>query len=154
MKKQQNGPGFWAYFFVFTAVYFSMDTLQFGTNKEEIYSTILYISVPVLAVIAFVYGALNRKQIHAIALLMAFTMCVMSIATHLTTESKLNLKYFFEIAVILQAYLICTVISVEDFKRAFTNIMAVLALISVAGFALRYIYPGIVKHLPVLTNLG
>jgi hypothetical protein len=40
MKKQQNGPGFLAYFFVFTAVYFSMDTLQFGTNKEEIYSTI------------------------------------------------------------------------------------------------------------------
>lgn len=154
MKKQQNGRGFWAYFFVFTAVYFSMDTLQFGTNKAEIYSTILYVSVPALAVIAFIYGALNRKQVHAISLLMAVTLCVMSIATHLATESQLNLKYFFEVMVILQAYLICTVVSVEDFKRAFTNIMAVLAIISVAGFALRYIYPGIVNHIPVLTNLS
>ena len=154
MKKQQNCRGFWAYFFVFTAVYFSMDTLQFGTNKAEIYSTILYVSVPALAVIAFIYGALNRKQVHAISLLMAVTLCVMSIATHLATESQLNLKYFFEVMVILQAYLICTVVSVEDFKRAFTNIMAVLAIISVAGFALRYIYPGIVNHIPVLTNLS
>ena len=154
MKKQQNGPGFWAYFFVFTAVYFSMDTLQFGTNKEEIFSTILYVSVPLLAMIAFVYGGLKRKRIHAIALLITFAMCVMSIATHLATESQLNMKYFFEIMVILQAYLICTVVTVEDFKRAFTNVMSVLAVVSVAGFALRYIYPGIVNHIPVLTNLS
>ena len=154
MKKQQNGPGFWAYFFVFTAVYFSMDTLQFGTNKEEIFSTILYVSVPLFAMIAFVYGGLKRKRIHAIALLITFAMCVMSIATHLATESQLNMKYFFEIMVILQAYLICTVVTVEDFKRAFTNVMSVLAVVSVAGFALRYIYPGIVNHIPVLTNLS
>ena len=152
MRKQHNGPGFWPYFFVFTAVYFSMDTLQFGTNKEEIFSTILYASVPLLAVIAFVYGGLKRKQLNSMALLMTCGLCVLSVATHLATESQLNMKYFFEIMVILQAYLICTVISVEDFKRAFTNVMSVLAVISVAGFALRYIYPGIVNHLPVLVN--
>lgn len=154
MKKQQNGPGFWAYFFVFTAVYFSVDTLQFGTNKEEIFSTILYVSVPLLVVIAFLYGGLMRKRIHSIALMITFLMCLMVIATHFTAESGLNLKYFFEVAVILQAYFICTVVSIEDFKKVFTNIMSVLALISVVGFALRYVYPGIVNHLPVLTNLS
>ena len=152
MNLQKKGPGFWAYFFVFTAVYFSMDTLMFGTNKEEIYSTILYVSVPFFAVIAFMYGALMRKRVHAIALMVTFMMCLMVLCTHFAAEQELNLKYFFECLVILQAYLICTVIPVQNFKQAFVNVMALLAAVSVFGFALRYVYPGIVKVLPVLTN--
>ena len=152
MNKQVKGPGFWAYFFVFTAVYFSMDTLLFGTNKEEIFSTILYVSVPFFAVIAFMYGALMQKRVHAIALMVTFLMCLMVLCTHFAVEQELNLKYFFECLVILQAYLICTVIPVQDFKRAFVNVMALLALVSVLGFGLRYVYPGIVKVLPVITN--
>lgn len=152
MNLQKKGPGFWAYFFVFTAVYFSMDTLMFGTNKEEIYSTILYVSVPFFAVIAFMYGALMRKRVHAIALMVTFMMCLMVLCTHFAAEQELNLKYFFECLVILQAYLICTVIPVQDFKKAFVNVMALLAAVSVFGFVLRYVYPGIVKVLPVITN--
>lgn len=152
MNIQKKGPGVWAYFFVFTAVYFSMDTLLFGTNKEEIYSTILYTSVPFFAVIAFMYGALMHKRVHAIALMVTFIMCLMVLCTHFTAEQELNLKYFFECLVILQAYLICTVIPVQDFKQAFVNVLALLAVVSVFGFALRYVYPGIVKILPIITN--
>jgi hypothetical protein len=152
MKKQLKGPGFWAHFFAFAAVYFSMDTLQFGTNKEEIFSTILYVSVPVLVVLAFAYGWWENKQLHVKALFVTVVMCILVVCTHFASEQELNMKYFFLCMVYLLAFFICTVIPVEDFKRAFVNVLSVLAAVSVFGFCLRYVYPGIVNHLPVLTN--
>lgn len=154
MKKQRTALSPWVYFFVFTAIYFSMDTLQFGTNQSSIFSTILYVSAPALAVIAFLYGWKINSWISSKAFLAVFGVCIMVLCTHFTTESTLNMKYFFLCAVLLQAFFVSTVVSAEQFKKAFTDVVSVLALVSVCGFLLRYIFPGIVNYLPTITNIA
>ena len=108
MKKQRTALSSWVYFFVFTAIYFSMDTLQFGPNQSSIFSTILYVSAPALAVIAFLYGWKINSWISSKAFLAVFGVCIMVLCTHFTTESTLNMKYFFLCAVLLLGALLAS----------------------------------------------
>lgn len=152
MIKRRAALSPWIYFFVFTSIYFSMDTLQFGTNQSSLFSSILYVSAPALAVIAFLYGWWNNSRVASKPFLVALGMCILVLCTLFFTERSLNMKYFFLCAVLLQAFFVSTVVSAEEFKLAFVDVVSVLALVSVVGFFLHYIFPGIVNYLPTITN--
>ena len=147
-------PSAWAYVFVFAIIYISQDTLLFGTNSNTLFDTILYISMPVLIVGVFAYGCTKNAPIQTNVLAATAVMCVLTLATLVFAEGSMNPKYFYGCMMYILAFLICTVIPARQFRRVFADIMAGLALFSLAAFAIRYVYPGITQLLPTVVNVN
>ncbi len=154
MDKTRNlQPNLWNGIILFAVIYFSKDTLLFGTNADARYEMVLYASLPVIMLCVFAIGCYRKSVISASACVASIAYCCLSIITMILTDhSSGNLKYIYECMMIFAAFFICTVVPVWEFKHHFVNIMSFLALISVTAFALRYLFPGINGVLPVIVN--
>lgn len=138
---------------LFAVIYFSKDTLLFGTNADTVFEMALYVSMPLLMVWVFAVGCFRRSVISNGACVAAVIYCALVLLTMLLTEhAGGNLKYIYECMMIFLAFFVCTVIPVGDFKRHFVNIMTFLAVMSLVAFALRYLFPGINGVFPSVVN--
>lgn len=154
ITKRNSRPGIWAYIFIFLLIYISKDTLLFGTNYDERFATILYVSTPLMILPVLIYGFLHNKEISSDALLVVIALCGTSLACQFLNETEVNPKYFYACLMYLLAFLVCTTFSVKDFKKIFVDIISLLAIASLIAFALSYIFPSFVYRLPRVINEG
>lgn len=138
---------------LFAVIYFSKDTLLFGTNADQVFEMILYASMPAIMLWVFFLGCYRRSVITNGACIAAVAYCGLVLLTMLLTEyTGVNLKYIYECMMIFLAFFVCTVIPAAEFKRHFVNILSFLALVSLVVFALRYVFPGINSLFPTVVN--
>lgn len=138
---------------LFAIIYFSKDTLLFGTNANTAFEMVLFASMPAIMMWVFFLGYSRRSVITNSACIAAVAYCGLVLLTMLLTDhSGGNPKYIYECMMIFLAFFVCTVIPVVEFKRHFVNILSFLALISLVVFALRYLFPGINSVFPTVVN--
>ncbi len=153
MNKQNNKLSILNSIILFAVIWFSKDTLLFGTNADTRYEMILFASMPVLMVWAFSIGCSRKSVITNNACIVAIAYCGLVVFTMLLTDhAGGNLKYIYECMMIFLAFFVCTIIPVNDFKCHFVNIMSFLAVFSLITFALRYFFPGINRFFPTVVN--
>lgn len=138
---------------LFAVIYFSKDTLLFGTNADPVFEMILYASMPAIMLWVFFLGYSRRSVITNSACIAAVAYCGLVLLTMLVTDYVGgNPKYIYECLMVFLAFFVCTVIPAAEFKRHFVNIVSFLALVSLVVFALRYLVPGIVSMFPTVVN--
>lgn len=152
ITKRNSRPGIWAYIFIFFLIYISKDTLLFGTNTNERYATVLYVSTPLMILPVFLYGYIHNKMINSTAFFAAVALCGISIVCQFLNEEEVNPKYFYACFMYLLAFLVCTALPIQDFKKVFVDIISFLAVFSLVAFAISYVYPIIVYRLPRIIN--
>lgn len=152
ITKRNSRPGIWAYIFIFFLIYFSKDTLLFGTNRNELYTTIAYVSTALMILPVFIYGYIHNKMIDSNAFFAAIAMCGTAIACQFLNETEVNPKYFYTCFMYLLAFLVSCCLSTQDFKKVFVDIISLLAVFSLIAFAISYVFPRAVYRLPRIIN--
>lgn len=136
------------FFVLFIMVFFSKDTLLFGTNANQIVLNIGYIFYLLLAIylIFQIGGKIERYSVN-----MCIAICVMSVIG-LLFDPQQSVKYFYEIMIVVMAYVYTRKCSIEKFKLMYVDIIYVLSLISIIAFFLcSYIY---FPHFDVLNKVN
>lgn len=142
------------YFFIFFLIFFSQDTLLFGTNSSSLAENILYASLPIAIILLCVFISLVNKvfSVQRNLFKVAMALCMLSLLTMVVSEHSFSVKYGYECLMIIFAFLLCCFIPFDVFCKKFCQIMIFLATFSLICFCLHYIIPGIFRFFPILTN--
>ena len=131
----------------FIIVYFSNDTLLFGTNESRI---MFWIHIGVLGILGL-YLFLTSKVMdrrHLLLLLFFAVLILLSLIANL----DLSIKYIYEIIVITISLLLIKRMMVRQFSRCFCAIFEFLSFFSILMFIIILTIPGFVSFLPSITN--
>ena len=132
---------------VFILIYFSNDTLLFGTNKNE---SFLYIYLLVLAVMVG-YWFLKKPTFETKGLYLLLVLAFLNIVTMLVSGDGL-LKYVYQIFILFSALIIANNLQIEDFIEKYNKIIFILSIGSIIIFILNLFFSSIVMLFPQIVN--
>ena len=132
---------------VFILIYFSNDTLLFGTNKNDIF---LYIHIMVLAVVAG-YWFLKKPTFETKGLYLLLILAFLNIVTMLISGDGL-LKYVYQIFIMFLALIIVNNIRLQDFAKHYNNVIFVLGIASIIIFFINMFFVSLVTVFPKVSN--
>ena len=141
-----------SYFFVFIIIYISEETVIFGTNSNTIFTTFgKRIGFFIIAALFFLLLFSRKRKMHIPTLLLAALICFLFILTMIIHNEDANV-YIFEISLIISAALLKSVIPFSDFKKAFCDIIFLLACFSLFFYLLQLISFPLLNYLPQISN--
>lgn len=134
---------------LFIAIYFSHDTLLFGTNSNDV-SIIIRKAVPFLIIIIFLLYKPFLKVERNKLLLTALVVLLPFISCFVNNEQYAN--YIYRAAIMLAAALFVLNEKEGEFQQSFTAIMQFLSIWSLIIFAIGNLFSQVISFLPTVTN--
>lgn len=153
MKLAFNKKKFVTVLSVFIMIFVSLETLLFGTNKNETVQNVGYAIVGVLAGFVAICAILESKKVdtHILVAMIAFlSLSALTILVSLDSFSK----YVYEFAIIILAAFFCMYVSFAEFAKIYKKIIFIFAVCSIATFALYEISYSFVGLFPAMKNLN
>ena len=132
---------------VFILIYFSNDTLLFGTNKNELF---LYIYILALAVMAG-YWFLKKPTFETKGLYLLLVLAFLNIVTMLVSGDGL-LKYVYQIFIMFLALIIVNNIRLQDFAKHYNKVIFVLGIAAIIIFVINMFFTSLVTVFPKILN--
>ncbi len=151
--KQIKQIGAVYFLLVFAAIYFSHDTLLFGTNSNQLFITIRKVVPFFLAFLLFIHSTLRRIRITCGGLLISICLLSLPIASCAINGEPLN-NYIYRFAIMLCALLFAVTSKKDNFLKAYNLIISFLTVWSLVFFALSNIVPGFAYLFPKVINSG
>ena len=145
---QESSIGF---FSVLIILYFSQDTLLFGTNKSNTLFWLKNIVLLLLCLHLICKSANNRSTIHKKSLLIFVLLSIFSLTTFILSADDPT-KYFFEILTFFTALLISTLLDFQKFKLYYVKAVLSIAIFSIfVSVIYLFAYP-ILSTFPIIEN--
>jgi len=139
------------YIIVFIMIYFSDDTLLFGTNKNQTFFMIKNIVLLVLFSFLLVSSFVSKTHISKAYLIITVFSCFGIILSGIV-NGDLGIKYMFELLMIGLSFFIVLKIPLHDFLKAYVDIILFLCAASLIITTIFYINSGLLKIFPTITN--
>lgn len=137
---------------VFVTIFFSTDTLLFGTNISSTARWIPYFLCVVLALI-IAFKEISKRQFFVKDLVFYILVIVAQLGTLIVNDDNFNMTCF-RVAMITAALMITLNYSFHDYVCAFEKVVIFLACYSLVVYLLCYISPGLVRYFPLITNVS
>ena len=153
MKLAFNKKKFVTVLSVFIMIFVSLETLLFGTNKNETVQNVGYAIVGVLAGFVAICAILESKKVdtHILVAMIAFlSLSALTILVSLDSFSK----YVYEFAIIILAAFFCMYVSFDEFAKVYKKIVFVMAIFSIFTFVLYELVYAVVEVFPAIKNLA
>jgi len=131
----------------FCLVYFSNDTLLFGTNQNKVF---FWIHIIVLCLV-LVFLFLKNKTIHNEYIPLLFVTILLNLLT-IVINYDLSIKYLFELMMLFIGIFVSQSFSKEKFFNCFCFWIKTICLFSIGAFITALIFPSIINALPTITN--
>ncbi len=150
IKKVKTNKKFYE-LLTFSLLYFSSDTLLFGTNYSANIKLVGYM-YPIVFFLGFTFFALYKNiKFSKDSLYLLFAFIFLSVLTIITTFD-ISIKYFYVMLLCGIAFLFAGIIGIDEFKESYLNVLYVLALFSLISTILYYVaYPMIIRF-PIIVN--
>lgn len=138
-----------AFIIVFLILFASIDTLVFGTNKNETVKLIGCFIFLGCAVFEFIKVFIFRRKR---ANLLSAIFLSFGLVIALILNADFDPVYIYAVVVVFLSYLLAQDISIEDFKRYYTRILDIISVFSLIGYALHAVSMTLVEKLPAVIN--
>lgn len=133
--------------FVFVVLYFSDDTLLFGTNANR---TLFWIHITVLGFLGLYLLLLEKRIERNNAILIGF-FSFFSLLT-LLINLDLSIKYVYEVILFFISALFVQHIGIKKFIKCFCFWVELFSLFAIALFVAAVLFPAAINSLPVVVN--
>lgn len=135
---------------VFIILYFSHNTLLFGTNDNSQFALIHYAVI----VLLFLYLWLTKSQnSFSSGKNIVITLTVLSFIC-MIVNMDFSLKYPFEVLSLWIALMIARKYSLNNFARSFVKVMAFLSIISLIVYGISFINYGLITRFPAISYIS
>ncbi len=139
------------YLLIFLFIYISDDTLLFGTNANEAYTSFKYLFVMGAAVLLTIVNILKGRRIPVRAFSTLLLMIFLIFITMIVNED-VRLGYFYKICLLLYGLAITQIMELKEFAIIFNKIITILAVASLVGYVIMIISPSILRLFPTILN--
>ena len=138
------------YIIIFILIYTSRDTLLVGTSVNENLILLGYLA-PVLVLIIL----LLEKNVNVIVRNNNYVYIFLGlIAITMISNFDINVKYGYELLLVVIAFFISRKILFQDFAQAYCEIMMILTCFAVVSGVVFMISPNVISSFPVIANKG
>lgn len=149
-KNIKNQKAFYFLTF-FILIAFSSETVLWGTNNEQKIRNIGYMIFAVLVVSWIIYAFAFNIQIQKSTIFLAFLFIILSSVTALI-NLDLDIKYIYELLLIVSACLVCQAISLDRFQSYYVSIIYLLSIFSLIALIVNELYFPIIEQFPIIKN--
>ncbi len=153
MKTTFNKKRFVTVLSIFIMIFVSLETLLFGTNKNEMVQNVGYAIIGVLAGFIVLCTILENKKIDTRIFIAMIAFLALSALTILLSLDSFS-KYVYEFAIIILAAFFCMYVSLDEFAKVYKKIVFVLAVFSIVTFVLYEIAYSVIELFPAIKNLA
>lgn len=154
--KHQSGKRDFLENLILTAVilfvtFFTCDTVLFGTNKNELYRSVMQAVLGLFSIFLCFYTFSKRKRFSKKHLAICVILIVCVVATMLVHRELRN-GYIFKCSLLLFSFLAVELIDIKIFASYFNRVLFFIAVISIVFFSFQVIANNIFSFAPRLYN--
>lgn len=151
--KQIKSIGFSYYLIVFCAVFFSQDTLLFGTNSNQSFLLIGKAMPFILIAFLIIFAFIKNIKMNIKVFIPFLLICILPFTSCLYNGEPIN-NYIYRLAIMICAFLFAVTNKNHSFPKAFNMVMSFLTIWSLAFFFAINIFPTLIDHFPKVINTG
>lgn len=136
----------------FVTIFFSTDTLLFGTNSLSTARWFPYFLYVLIALI-MAFKVISKRALFAKDYKFYFLIIIAQFFTLIANDDNFVMTCF-RVALITAALMITLNYSFHDYVCAFEKVVFFLACYSLVVYLLCYIFPGLIRSFPIVTNMS
>lgn len=131
----------------------SKDTLLFGTNGNPVFIILGYILL-IFTVFLLLYATSRKRNAFLYPARGGYILGLLSLSILITCilNFDINIKYFYQICLMICGYLYVYLVPFNKFKKIFSDIIVVLSIASIFSFVIYYINYELLNIFPILSN--
>jgi len=138
-------------FYVFCLIYFSNDTLLFGTVEGSIENTIIIYSLLVLSGLFLYYSKIFKNNTFSTLNYLILSVCCVLFSG--IYNNNITGGYFYQILIFVTVYVVYKFIPLISFLLSFRKVVYILSFISIITYLIVLLFPIILSNIPIIENI-